>query len=110
MLLRCFPYAVFYRVLSDGLQITAFARRRRRPGYLNIKTQYFVFYISKQDGGFTVVFPNFPEAITEVDSEEEAQQKAREYLSLASAMRIRKNGLYHHHQMTNSVNFLRAAL
>lgn len=28
-----FPYSVFYRVISDGLQITAFAHHRRRPGY-----------------------------------------------------------------------------
>lgn len=28
-----FPYSVFYRVLPDGLQITAFAHHRRRPGY-----------------------------------------------------------------------------
>jgi plasmid stabilization system protein ParE len=29
-----FPYAVFFRALSDGhLQITAFAHHRRRPGY-----------------------------------------------------------------------------
>lgn len=29
-----FPYAVFYRILSDGqFQITAFAHHRRRPNY-----------------------------------------------------------------------------
>lgn len=28
-----FPYAVFYRTLSDNLQVTAFAHHRRRPGY-----------------------------------------------------------------------------
>jgi plasmid stabilization system protein ParE len=28
-----FPYAVFYRVVSDELQVTAFAHHRRRPGY-----------------------------------------------------------------------------
>jgi plasmid stabilization system protein ParE len=31
--LQRFPYAIFYRVLPDGLQITAFAHHRRRPGY-----------------------------------------------------------------------------
>jgi hypothetical protein len=28
-----FPYSVFYRVIPDGIQITAFAHHRRRPGY-----------------------------------------------------------------------------
>lgn len=28
-----FPYTVFYRLLSDNVQITAFAHHRRRPGY-----------------------------------------------------------------------------
>ena len=29
-----FPYAVFFRVLTDGqIQVTAFAHHRRRPGY-----------------------------------------------------------------------------
>ncbi|SJM89780.1 conserved hypothetical protein [Crenothrix polyspora] len=28
-----FPYSVFYRVFSGGIQITAFAHHRRRPGY-----------------------------------------------------------------------------
>ncbi|MGZ4956727.1 MAG: type II toxin-antitoxin system RelE/ParE family toxin [Methylobacter sp.] len=28
-----FPYSVFYRVIPDGVQITAFAHHRRRPGY-----------------------------------------------------------------------------
>lgn len=29
-----FPYALFYRVLADGMpQVTAFAHHRRRPGY-----------------------------------------------------------------------------
>lgn len=28
-----FPYAIFYRILPDGIQITAFAHHRRRPGY-----------------------------------------------------------------------------
>lgn len=28
-----FPYEVFYRVIGDELQITAFAHHRRRPGY-----------------------------------------------------------------------------
>ncbi|MGH8602640.1 MAG: type II toxin-antitoxin system RelE/ParE family toxin [Gammaproteobacteria bacterium] len=31
--LLTFPYAVFYRVLSGSLQITAFAHHRHRPGY-----------------------------------------------------------------------------
>ncbi len=32
--LKRFPYAVFYRVMTDGqIQITAFAHHRRRPGY-----------------------------------------------------------------------------
>lgn len=31
--LLSFPYSVFYRVLPSGLQITAFAHHRRRPGY-----------------------------------------------------------------------------
>lgn len=28
-----FPYVVFYRVLFDDIQVTAFAHNRRRPGY-----------------------------------------------------------------------------
>ncbi|MBY0577788.1 MAG: hypothetical protein K2P57_01945 [Burkholderiales bacterium] len=28
-----FPYAIFYRVIGDTLQITAFAHHRKRPGY-----------------------------------------------------------------------------
>ena len=28
-----FPYAVFYRMLFDNIQVTAFAHHRRRPGY-----------------------------------------------------------------------------
>lgn len=28
-----FPYAIFYRVLPGGIQITAFAHHRRQPGY-----------------------------------------------------------------------------
>ncbi|TAL44050.1 MAG: type II toxin-antitoxin system RelE/ParE family toxin [Methylovulum sp.] len=28
-----FPYVVFFRMLSDNLQVTAFAHHRRRPGY-----------------------------------------------------------------------------
>jgi len=28
-----FPYAVFYRIFFDHLQITAFAHNRRHPGY-----------------------------------------------------------------------------
>jgi len=28
-----FPYSVFYRVFSGGVQITAFAHHRRRPEY-----------------------------------------------------------------------------
>jgi len=28
-----FPYAIFYRILEDELQITAFAHHRKRPGY-----------------------------------------------------------------------------
>lgn len=28
-----FPYSVFYRILFEDIQITAFAHNRRRPGY-----------------------------------------------------------------------------
>lgn len=28
-----FPYVVFYRMLFDDVQVTAFAHNRRRPGY-----------------------------------------------------------------------------
>lgn len=28
-----FPYVVFYRMLFDDIQVTAFAHNRRRPGY-----------------------------------------------------------------------------
>lgn len=28
-----FPYSVFYRILADEVQITAFAHHRRRPNY-----------------------------------------------------------------------------
>lgn len=28
-----FPYVLFYRMLSNDIQVTAFAHNRRRPGY-----------------------------------------------------------------------------
>jgi toxin ParE1/3/4 len=31
--LASFPYSVFYRVIDNKVQITAFAHHRRRPGY-----------------------------------------------------------------------------
>lgn len=40
------------------------------------------------DGGFTVLFPDFPEAITEGDTEDEALLHAQEVLSLSLRARM----------------------
>jgi len=54
-----------------------------------MNTIHYAATLSKQvEGGFTVTFPDIPEAITEGDTIEEARFNAAEALSLALSVRI----------------------
>ena len=53
-----------------------------------MKIAYPVFYEPQPEGGFTVTFPDFPEAITEGDTIEQARFNAAECLSLVLDVRM----------------------
>ena len=53
-----------------------------------MKFTYPVLFEAQPEGGFTVTFPDFPEAITEGDTIEQARFNAAECLSLVLDVRM----------------------
>lgn len=52
------------------------------------KISYPALFDPQPDGGYTVTFPDIPEAITEGDTEDEARFNAADVLSLCLAVRL----------------------